>query len=56
MRPETKYARSGDIYVAYQVTGSGPVDVVWAPGTVSHLDMDWEWPARARFLEQISSF
>ncbi len=34
MRPETKYARSGDIYVAYQVTGSGPVDVVWAPGTV----------------------
>ncbi len=56
MRPDTKYARSGDIHVAYQVTGSSPVDVVWAPGTVSHLDLDWEWPARARFVEQMSSF
>lgn len=56
MRPETKYARSGDVFVAYQVTGSESVDVIWAPGTVSHLDMDWEWPPRARFLEQFSSF
>lgn len=56
MRPETKYARSGDVHVAYQVTGSGPVDMIWAPGTVSHLDMDWEWPARARFFERVGSF
>lgn len=41
-RPETKYAHSGDIMVAYQVTGEGnPIDLVLAPGTVSHLDLDW---------------
>ncbi|HXW36550.1 MAG TPA: adenylate/guanylate cyclase domain-containing protein [Nitrososphaerales archaeon] len=55
-RPETRYARSGDVRVAYQVTGSGPVDMVFAPGTVSHLDMDWEWPTRADFFEKLSSF
>jgi pimeloyl-ACP methyl ester carboxylesterase len=54
--PETKYALSGDIYIAYQVTGNGPVDVVWAPGTVSHLDLDWDLPIRAQFLERFSSF
>ena len=46
MLPETKYALSGDTYVAYQVTGNGPVDLVWAPGTVSHLDLDWDTPAK----------
>jgi class 3 adenylate cyclase/predicted alpha/beta hydrolase len=56
MRPLTRYARSGDISIAYQVTGEGPVDLVWTPGTVSHLDIDWEWPPRARFLEQLASF
>lgn len=56
MRPDTKYARSGDVRVAFQVTGEGPVDIVYAPGTVSHLDMDWEWPARADFIQRLSSF
>jgi class 3 adenylate cyclase len=56
MRPPTRYARSGDISVAYQVTGEGSVDLVLAPGTVSHLDLDWEWPPRARYLEQLASF
>jgi pimeloyl-ACP methyl ester carboxylesterase len=56
MGPETKYARSGDIYIAYQVTGERPIDVVWAPGTVSHLDLDWDSPARARLIERFSSF
>ena len=37
MLPETKYALSGDTYVAYQVTGHGPVDLVWAPGTTSGI-------------------
>lgn len=55
MRPETKYAKSGPIRVAYQVTGHGPIDMVWAPGTVSHLDLDWDWPPRARFFEQLGS-
>ena len=56
MLPETKYALSGDTYVAYQVTGNGPVDLVWAPGTVSHLDLDWDTPVRAHFFERVSAF
>lgn len=56
VRPETRYAKSGEVSIAYQVTGSGPFDMVWAPGTVSHLDLDWEWPARARVVERFSSF
>ena len=57
MIPETRYAKSGDVIVAYQVTGEGhPVDLVWAPGVVSHLDMDWEFPEWARLLERLGSF
>src|ERR1041384_2280203 len=56
MLPKTKYARSGDVRIAYQVTGAGPVDVVWAPGTMSHLDLDWEIPQRALFFERFSKF
>jgi class 3 adenylate cyclase len=55
MLPVTKYARSDDICIAYQVTGEGP-DVIWAPGTMSHLDMDWENPRRAMFFEKFSQF
>jgi len=54
--PKTKYARSGDVRIAYQVTGNGPFDVVWAPGTMSHLDLDWEIPQRALFFERFSEF
>jgi len=56
MRSETKYAKSGDIYIAYQVSGTGPIDVIWAPGTFSHLDLDWENPSKESFIEQFSSF
>jgi len=56
MQPDTKYAKSGDVRVAYQVTGEGPVDLVLAPGTASHLDLDWEWPEKASFLERLGSF
>lgn len=41
-RPPTRYAESGGVQVAYQVTGDGPFDLVIAPGTASHLDFDWE--------------
>jgi class 3 adenylate cyclase len=54
--PKTKYARSGDVHIAYQITGNGPFDVVWAPGTMSHLDLDWEIPQRALFFEHFSQF
>ena len=55
-RPPIRYALSGAVQVAYQVTGDGPVDLVLAPGTASHLSIDWEWPARARMLDSLSSF
>jgi class 3 adenylate cyclase len=56
-RPETRYARSGDLMIAYQVTGDGnAVDVVLAPGMVSHLDLDWEDPEERRYIELVSSF
>ena len=56
MLPQTKYARSDDVLIAYQVTGDGPVDIVLAPGTMSHLDLDWEIPRRALFFERFSRF
>ncbi|MBX3427966.1 MAG: adenylate/guanylate cyclase domain-containing protein [Hyphomonadaceae bacterium] len=54
--PTTRYAYSDDVCIAYQATGKGPPDVIWAPGTMSHLDMDWEHPRRAMFFEKFSKF
>src|SRR5262245_7894795 len=53
--PTTRYASSGDIQIAYQVNGEGPLDLVWAPGTVSHLDLGWESPL-GRFYEELGGF
>jgi class 3 adenylate cyclase len=47
---------SGDVHVAFQVSGAGPVDLVLAPGAVSHLDLDWDWLPRASFLRRIGRF
>ena len=55
MSPETRYAKSGEVFIAYQVTGQGPDTLVYAPGTVSHLDLDWEFPLRAEFFQRLSS-
>src|SRR5262245_7218243 len=54
--PKTQYAKSGDLHIAYQVTGSGPLDLVWIPGFVSHLESSWEHPWPRRFLERLSAF
>ncbi len=54
--PETRYARSGDISIAYQVVGEGPFDVVFVPGFVSNVDYGWEEPSLARFYERLASF
>jgi class 3 adenylate cyclase/pimeloyl-ACP methyl ester carboxylesterase len=51
-----KYAKSGDIFVAYQITGAGPHDLVWAPGATSHLNLQWENPYAVRMIERLSSF
>jgi len=55
MRPETRYAKSGEVLIAYQVTGHGADTLVLAPGTVSHLDMDWDVPLRADLIQRLSS-
>jgi pimeloyl-ACP methyl ester carboxylesterase len=52
--PETRYARSGDVAIAYQVLGEGPFDVVYAPGTVSHVELNWDAPGIAALLHGIA--
>ncbi len=54
--PETKYARSGDVNIAYQVMGEGALDLVFVMGWVSHLDYYWEQPRFARFLRRLATF
>jgi pimeloyl-ACP methyl ester carboxylesterase/class 3 adenylate cyclase len=51
-----EYARSGDVNIAYQVTGGGPIDLVLVSGFVSHLDNDWELASSRRLLERLGSF
>ncbi|MBI1807806.1 MAG: alpha/beta fold hydrolase [Ignavibacteria bacterium] len=55
-RPQTKYAKSGNVNIAYQVVGNGPVDLVYVMGWVSNLDYFWEEPSYARFLGRLASF
>ncbi|OGN47969.1 MAG: CadC family transcriptional regulator [Caulobacterales bacterium RIFCSPHIGHO2_12_FULL_68_13] len=54
--PEVRYARSGAVRIAYQVVGEGPVDLVYVPGWVSHLEYGWESPLLAAFYEGLASF
>ncbi len=53
---KTSYAKSGEVYVAYQVTGKGPVDLLLAPGFISHLEHSWEEPQLARWQLAMSQF
>jgi pimeloyl-ACP methyl ester carboxylesterase/DNA-binding winged helix-turn-helix (wHTH) protein len=53
---EVHYARSGDVNIAYQVLGNGPIDLVFVMGWVSHLDYFWREPSFARFLRRLASF
>ena len=54
--PVTRYAKSGDVHIAYQVFGSGPIDLVVVPGFVSHIENYWDHPDLARWLLRLSSF
>ena len=57
MHPETRYARSADVSIAYQIVGEGPFDVVFAPGIVSHLDLLWEMRTfQTLIAERLASF
>lgn len=56
MTAPVRYARSGDVNIAYQVTGEGPFDVVLVPGFFSHLEIGREHHGYARFIERLESF
>lgn len=56
MIPETKYARSGDIHIAYQLFGTGAIPLVIGPGWASHIEYSWEDPTYAKFLQRLGSF
>src|SRR3989441_9084499 len=55
-RPETRYAKSGDVSVAFQVVGDGPFDLVFAPGFVSNVEYGWEEPTLETFYRRLASF
>jgi class 3 adenylate cyclase len=55
--PETRYAKTGDgVHIAYQVLGAGPIDLVFMSTWFSHIDVQWEQPSLARFLQRLASF
>jgi pimeloyl-ACP methyl ester carboxylesterase len=54
--PETRYARSGDVSIAYQAFGAGPLDLVFVPGFVSHIELSWNLPGRGDFLRSLAEF
>jgi class 3 adenylate cyclase len=53
--PQTRYARSGDVSIAYQVVGEGLLDLVWIPGLMHHVELNWENPPVAQFLSRLAS-
>ena len=54
--PQTRYASSGDVSIAYQVMGEGPIDLVMVPGTMSHVEAFHEPPGYTAFLRRLSGF
>jgi class 3 adenylate cyclase len=56
MTPQTRYAKSGELNIAYQVVGDGPLDLVYVPGWISNVELMWEEPAHAHVLGRLASF
>lgn len=56
MRPDTRYAKNGDVHIAYQVFGSGALDLVVVHGLLSHIDLYWDWAPYVRFMERLGEF
>jgi pimeloyl-ACP methyl ester carboxylesterase/DNA-binding NarL/FixJ family response regulator len=54
--PETRYAKSGDVRIAYQVIGNGPIDLVFVPGFLSNLEVHWEDPGYSHLLQRLGTF
>jgi class 3 adenylate cyclase len=56
MQPDTRYAKSADVHIAYQVFGAGSVDLVLVPGFISNVEESWENPSNAYWLERLGRF
>jgi len=56
VEPETRYALSGDVHIAYQVVGDGPFDLIFVPGFVTHMELQWRLPGMGDFLRDLGSF
>src|SRR5581483_8456088 len=56
MAPKTQYTRSGDLYIAYQVVGEGPIDLLYVPSWISQVEHYWDEPSVARYFERLASF
>jgi pimeloyl-ACP methyl ester carboxylesterase len=54
--PETRYAKSGDVHIAYQVVGNGLLDLIFVPGLVSNIELQWEMPGWADFFSGLAAF
>jgi class 3 adenylate cyclase len=54
--PPVQYTQEGDTHIAYQVVGDGPLDLLVAPGFISHLDLQWTMPSFGSYIEQLASF
>ena len=54
--PETQYTKSGELNIAYQVVGDGPLDLVYVPGWISNIELMWDEPAHAHVLGRLASF
>jgi hypothetical protein len=56
MEREIRYAKNGDVHIAYTVAGNGPIDLVYTAGIWSNLDIMWDEPRWARYLDRLVSF
>jgi class 3 adenylate cyclase len=54
VQPETQYAKSGEVHIAFQVVGEGRLDLVWIPSFAHHVELSWENPPVARFLVRLA--
>src|SRR6266540_2233693 len=54
--PETRYAKSGDVHIAYQTVGDGPFDLVYGMGFAQHVELGWDEPRRRAAFERLASF
>jgi hypothetical protein len=56
MEAAVKYAKRGDVHIAYRVFGDGPRDIVLIPGTLSHVEVTWELPSNEHLLKRLTAF